>query len=913
MLAIGINLPVLAITTDSESHLVLKMQLVLANNGVYLEGENDIVISLMNGVDNTRMWGKEFGGISINSSGEVTITIEGQDDSGVELATWMFDSTDLYLTVSVGGDDVDLDLLSQPYAIKSLISDVSYDASGIKGVEIKEVEILEDDDILISSAGQWQPLGINDSSTGLILGLDKVLALESLTDINLDGIKEGDLIKFNGIKWENVVDHSMNSGEVGELLESKEYIQEFSIEDLKAGNYPAIIGMGATIRIASDAVYLMDNVEVAGNLLVFGNIGRYDHPVNKVSVTNLMISDDTAINAMMVNDSLMFTNPIKVTGKNGQVITGTGSNNKISVFTNDYTVGFDDNLSWDSENDQLGVNGVIDNAEVDVNIEGDLRVSDELTIQGEQLTLNEYLKESAVSMITFSGSYNDLRNVAKLDDFKSNQEFQDELTNYYTSEEMQALVDVRITNYHENRLPVTIQEILSDYETAQNADQRVEETLSNSYFTEVAMDFMYYDEEEMSEVIHPYFTDSDFEEVLNDYMLMNNISMVGLTGDYEDLKNLPNPVLLPEYNEYKDDFESGYADYMELADEILLATTNIKDEVSNLVAQTYVKNSELINKNYGYQSDIDGLSNLARTGDFQDVLNTPNMTIYMNKSELSEQFVSSNLFLGELSFYILDEEVVTVAKTAEYTDLLNYPDISLYLAMNELDDYVLSTTLTSTLEGVLKIGENIDLDLDDFMTEIDLIREKELYVLDGDMSEVAKNNHLTDLLNSESIMLKEGVENTLLSYLGNNEMDEFENDLNNLEQSLENELQTSIEDLDIALRSQIAATLLSYEKSVTVDALINEKRSSFISNEFDLAMNNVLTENILITEFDTLLIDYVTTKNLDDTLIAKVDDYVTTKNLEDKFLEYVTNEYLDTLYFLQQIIWIFQLEVKQLR
>ena len=50
------------------------------------------------------------------------------------------------------------------------------------------------------------------------------------------------------------------------------------------------------------------------------------------------------------------------------------------------------------------------------------------------------------------------------------------------------------------------------------------------------------------------------------------------------------------------------------------------------VATNFVSKQQLIDEQFAKQSSVDGLSNVARSGQYGDVLGTPDLSVYMEKS-----------------------------------------------------------------------------------------------------------------------------------------------------------------------------------------------------------------------------------------------------------------------------------------
>ena len=63
----------------------------------------------------------------------MSLSLSGVDDQGNELVADMFDRAGIQMEVEIEGEVVGLDMVSQPYAIKSRISDESHSTKGLQG------------------------------------------------------------------------------------------------------------------------------------------------------------------------------------------------------------------------------------------------------------------------------------------------------------------------------------------------------------------------------------------------------------------------------------------------------------------------------------------------------------------------------------------------------------------------------------------------------------------------------------------------------------------------------------------------------------------------------------------------------------------------------------------------------------
>ena len=104
-------------------------------------------------------------------------------------------------------------------------------------------------------------------------------------------------------------------------------------------------------------------------------------------------------------------------GRKGRLISGEGKLGRIVMYESEDEVGYDEGLLWDSSSKQLGVGGLSGLSGIKMNVEGGMRVSGELVVGDEVLSLGEYVKESELAVVSKSGSYSDLTGVPDLEGY----------------------------------------------------------------------------------------------------------------------------------------------------------------------------------------------------------------------------------------------------------------------------------------------------------------------------------------------------------------------------------------------------------------------------------------------------------------------------------------------------------------
>ena len=100
--------------------VAMQIKLVLqAGNGNLVNGQKDVVIRLKNDSDEL-LWERVYQG-TIISNGELDLKLEGVN--GNELSVDVFDQPGVWLEVQIDEEILGLNIVTEPYAIKSRISD----------------------------------------------------------------------------------------------------------------------------------------------------------------------------------------------------------------------------------------------------------------------------------------------------------------------------------------------------------------------------------------------------------------------------------------------------------------------------------------------------------------------------------------------------------------------------------------------------------------------------------------------------------------------------------------------------------------------------------------------------------------------------------------------------------------------
>ena len=378
------------------------------------------------------------------------------------------------------------------------------------------------------------------------------------------------------------------------------------------------------------------------------------------------------------------------------MITGTGQVNGIAIYEGVNEIGVADSVVWDGAKSQLGIGSISELSGVKLNVEGILRVSEGLVVGTTELTLDEYVVTSDLAMVSYTGSYDDLTVKPDLSVYIDEVELQSELnTNYYTQTEVASEISDQVSEYNQSVMEPYVANELVGYYTKSEVDSEIGIELSN-YYTKSETDGKYVTQDDVDTSLSPYATESQIRnEILSTYVTVNAISTVGYSGEYTDILNVPNLVLQSDFDDFENTVTSNYATmvYMEnrISAEVGLATSAVLEEVDI----NYTDNDELKTATDNlYALHIETLHEVARTGDFYDLENYPDLNLYYLKTEVHEKFASMNELIVTLGAYIKHTEVSDVGKTGEWDDLIGAPVITDYQLVSRMIDYVTTAIMS---------------------------------------------------------------------------------------------------------------------------------------------------------------------------------------------------------------------------
>ena len=434
--------PIQALT---DGDIRLQVQLVLGRDGVPINGTEDVVIRLKRD-GGVVMWEKTYENQPLDE-GVLSVELTGDDDQARALSAGMFDATGVLLAVEVNMVEVELSLVSQPYAIKARMSDEAHSARGLRGVPVQAVSDISNGDVLTYRDGVWVPTGQGDGVAGIASQSGVGSSVESLSDVRISGVNEGDVLRFNGANWVNGEDRVLSAEDVNEIVSDRGYLTEVNGSALEAGAYDQITGIGGKIDV-NPVIRLKDDVVIDGSLSV-GRIGMSLMPVDEVNVSTLNVGGITIRSG---SGRLQVSEGLVIGGRQGEVLSGQGSVNRLGVFVSGSELGSASGLMWDQNQGQLGVGSLSEMDGVKLNVEGDLRVGNQLIVGDEVLDLSSYVVESELSSVAMSGLYSDLTGKPDLSVYLDEETLSTRLGNYYTQTEVLGEIDTKLASYRENEI-----------------------------------------------------------------------------------------------------------------------------------------------------------------------------------------------------------------------------------------------------------------------------------------------------------------------------------------------------------------------------------------------------------------------------------------------------------------------------
>ena len=878
------------ISALTDSPVTLQVQMVLGTGGALINGTKDVSIRLSyetNG-EEVVMWERVYANEVINS-GALIVSLSGDDDQGRELSIEMFDEEGVQLVVDVDGFEAELDLISQPYAIKSNISDEAHSALGLQGIPIRDVIDLEDGDMLIARDGEWVATGASDGLTGLGSAYEGAIHLTDIVEVDLTGVEMNQILKYDGTNWINSNESVLTESDIADVADEKGFLQEVDNSVMVEGEYDNILGIGGKISVnpnvnIDDDVDISGDLKVTGDVLVWGTLGRSGMAISDVYASSVNIG---AVIISENNGNLKVSEAIEIDSQNGTVITGTGQVNRMAIYEGVNEIGEADSVIWDATKAQVGIGSISELSGVRLNVEGVLRASEGLVVGTTELTLDEYVVTSDLAVVSFTGSYDDLTVKPDLSVYIDEVELQSELsTNYYTQTEVASEITDQISEYDQSVMVPYVANELTGYYTKSEVDSEIGSELSN-YYTKSESDGQYVTPDDVDTSLSDYATESKIRnEILSTYVTVNAISTVGYTGEYIDILNVPNLLLQSDFDSFENTVTSNYATmvYMEnrISAEVGLETSAVLAEVD----VNYTDNNELKTATDNlYALHVETLHEVARTGSFYDLDDYPDLGLYYLKTEIHEKFVSMNELVVTLGAYIKHIDVSEVGKTGDWEDIIGAPVITDYQLVSDMNDYVTETEMASAISGVSGGGGSVD--MTSYATKAYVTTSLGSYIEDGALATVAETGSYNDLIDTETVITSSDLEVVLEDYVLNS----------GLSEGLGSELAGYVDDEALADElNALRAEVTSSRNSDLADYYIQSNVNSQIASALDDYQADVMSVSIN-TEISSALEDYLTVYQLEVKYVSQnyftselsnaLESYITTYNLESELLDYV--------------------------
>ena len=862
--------PIQALT---DGDIRLQVQLVLGRDGIPINGTEDVVIRLKRD-GGVVMWEKTYENQPLDE-GVLSVELTGDDDQARALSAGMFDATGVLLAVEVNMVEVELSLVSQPYAIKARMSDEAHSARGLRGVPVQAVSDISNGDVLTYRDGVWVPTGQGDGVAGIASQSGVGSSVESLSDVRISGVNEGDVLRFNGANWVNGEDRVLSAEDVNEIVSDRGYLTEVNGSALEAGAYDQITGIGGKIDV-NPVIRLKDDVVIDGSLSV-GRIGMSLMPVDEVNVSTLNVGGITIRSG---SGRLQVSEGLVIGGRQGEVLSGQGSVNRLGVFVSGSELGSASGLMWDQNQGQLGVGSLSEMDGVKLNVEGDLRVGSQLIVGDEILDLSSYVVESELSSVAMSGLYSDLTGKPDLSVYLDEATLSTRLGNYYTQTEVLGEIDTKLASYRENEIAGLITTRLSDYETGSERDGKVREALG-SYMTREEIGSGYVSNEALTQRLGGYATEAKIMgEILSGYVVSADVSEVGRTGSYNDLEDVPMLVRQSEYVAQNELNASTYATREELSSGLVDLETRVTRDVMGMVRDGYVSQASMREANYAPQSSLDALSDVARSGEYGDLLNVPDLSGYLSGDEISDGYVSEGELVSTMSAYIKSMDVSEVGRTGSFEDLIDEPDMSEYQRVSDMESYLTVSAFNNEMLGVVRLGSGTSIDLSGYAQTTEVTGLLSGYARNDTLSAVATTGEFNDLLGIEDVVREGTLTTRLGTYVTSDDLADERSRIDDAYYD-EGELLAELAGLKSEIGEERGVALGGYDTKAEVDGKIEAGIAAFKVGEMSAAINEAVLDKVSESELEISLSSYVKEGTMNAVIEESLTDYMTETKLDE--------------------------------
>ena len=680
--------------------VTLQLQVQVEENGAPILGIKDLTVKLSHSteVGLIAIWEQDYQ-YEI-TDGSISIALNGADKSGEQLVAEMFDSGSVTLTIQIDGEEMVIDLISQPFAIKARISDETTSTQKLQGVQLTD-QVPVENDMLIIEGNEWVLKNKDDVLDLIEIIEEEKISINSLEDIAVTANASGDLLTFAGDLWRNEASAGLTTAGVEEVLTSYNYKLTVGIADLVTGNYDQITGIGNQIEIAS-MININNNVAITGDLKVTVDLGSKWFPIEKIVVNEINIGNGTDEATLTnTNNQLLINKGLVIETQDGEGISAVGSANRAMVFSNESEGTAISSINWSRDRNQLAIGGDLSDEAVSLNVSGIMRVAGDVIIGQDKLSVEKYILKETVSTVGFSGEFSDLLDQPDSSDFIEISSFYTTLEQHSSMNHFVSELSSKITTFETETLISEVETALSDYETSIERDDKLAIYMEDYFDKEGAQ--IYLDSDEFAGIIVNYSTESEINALLeNEYVTTSAVSAIGYSGSYHDLLNTPNVVMMTDYGAYTADIKVNYPTKVFAIDEIQTATENLYTEIMAEVAAVYVTKQNITDAGYASQDSLDALKRVAQTGEYEDIENRPDLSVYLSADEISENYIDNSELAAGVDPLIEIAEVETVGFTGSYGDLSNAPNFDDYVLVETLDEYVSKVELENQMIGVIR-------------------------------------------------------------------------------------------------------------------------------------------------------------------------------------------------------------------
>ncbi|MBL6723001.1 MAG: hypothetical protein ISQ13_03215 [Candidatus Margulisbacteria bacterium] len=891
LLALMLPSMLLAFGTGNVS---LKAKLMVALNGELvnrMDQSLDVKLVKINGAQRDVLWDKELAGVTI-ANGELNLNLQGEDRHGVALSAAMFDNDGVVLTIQLDGEEVALDMVSQPYAIKSTISDETHNARALQGIRVRLVDDVKDGDVLMIKDGEWVASGKEDGFTGISDDAERQNILSALDNVTIEGVDELNLLGFDGSGWRNVKDKQLTEADVRNILERKGYLKEVQMTAMAATTYPQITGIGG--KISTDpGIEIQGQTMIQGGLILDGQMGSDAAPIPHAYVRKITV--DGPENDVVIKedaDEVLVDSPIKIDERLGVAISATGKSSAIGVFRSSDELAYVPGLMWDKQLKQFWLGEVSPLDAIRMNVEGGFRVNGPFVLKDTPIEFDDYVQYSDLAAVATSGQYRDITESPDYTKHVLVTAFEDALAlNYYNSDELSGKIEEKISRFANGAtLQSALNDTLADYTTRTAANDRITATLSD-YPAQQTMQDLFVDSSALTDTLRAYSTVPSLNaDILVDYMLTRDVSEVGKSGSYTDILNWPNVVQKNAYNTDKQGFYDRYASKGELLEALANDFRANSIQAKNVITTDYVSKTQLKNELFVTQGVLDDLAIVAETGRYDDLLNTPDISAFMTESELNDALLDENELSSELIKYIQSSEVSAVAKTGRFDDFIDKPNMSEYMLVSDMGNYLKNDSFERELLTVQRTG-NLP-DLSGFQTTSDWLAILGDYTESETLQQVAFTGQYVDLVDEEAVVEDQELTQTLSDYAT---LEDLANERSQIDALYfdEAELTATLNEFTTDVKGTLSSTFTNqlYTKS-EFNNQIAQKLETHRTTELIPDVNDAISDSRLKSTLNSQLQqNHVAESQVPAMVAARVTDRVTVSHYNAYNSTLATNPY----------------------